>query len=327
MKPIPLIGHETWLKRIRTRTVRGRAAYYAMYSSYADGIVTDPALMMVPVDDHVVHRGDGVFETLKCVAGGIYNLRGHLERLLRSAEGIRLRTPCNLDELERIIVATAKAGGRPDAQIRVLLTRGPGSLGVNPNDCAEPQLYVVIGEPVRPFMEQRPQGARIGLSRLLPKPPPFAALKTCNYLPNALMAAEGTEQGYDFMVGLAPDDYILEGPTENILAITHDKRLVSPDAPDVLPGTTLDRIITLLDPLMLEGALNRIERRRIARAELMGAREVWICGTSHDLVAVTRVEETAVGDGTPGSLYTQLAPLLADDIRSNDLLRTHFHEI
>ena len=322
MKPVPHLDRDDWLARVDAQALQRAAPYYAMYSSYAGGIVTDPALMLVPVDDHVVHRGDGVFETLKCVAGGIYNLHAHLERLLHSAEGIQLQAPYTLAELERIIVATTRAGKRSDAQIRVLLTRGPGSLGVNPNDCPDPQLYVIVAPGARPFMETHPEGARIGFSRIPAKPPPFAALKTCNYLPNALMAAEGTARGYDFMVGLTEDDRILEGPTENVALITEDHQLAAPDAPDVLPGTTLERVIALMDMLTADGAVRDVTHRRVTRTELLRAKEVWICGTSHDLVAVTRVEDTPVGDGAPGPVHARVAPLLAQDIRTNAALRT-----
>ncbi len=319
---IPHMDRTDWLKRVDAGLARRPANYFSMYSSIVGGIVTDPALMAIPVDDHLVHRGDGVFETLKCVEGGIYNLRAHLERLTHSAEGIRLAAPFSMKESENIIVQTVRAGGRQDVQIRVLLSRGPGSLGVNPNDCPEPQLYVITAPLVRPFMETRPNGARIGLSRIPPKPPPFAALKTCNYLPNALMAGEGSERGLDFMIGLDADAHVLEGPTENLAVVTDDGWFVTPDAPHVLPGTTLDRVMALAGPLVASGMLKGIRKERLPRSVLAHAREIFILGTSHDVVAVTEVEDERVGTGAPGPVFAQLSSLLRADIRTNKERRT-----
>lgn len=322
MSKIPHIDRANWLKNVDARLARRPAPYYAMYSSIVGGIVTDPALMMVPVDDHVVHRGDGVFESLKCVEGGIYNLRAHLERLMHSAQGIRLTPPRTIVETEHIIVETAKAGGQANAQIRVLLSRGPGSLGVNPNDCPEPQLYVIMAPLVRPFMETHPNGARIGFSRIPPKPSPFASLKTCNYLSNALMAGEATARGLDFAIGLDAEGYLLEGPTENLAVITDDGWFLAPDAPFVLPGTTLERILALADPLFNDGTLKGIRRERVDRNDLERAREVMILGTSHDVVAVTEAEGAPIGGGTAGPVYAKLSALLINDIRTNNALRT-----
>lgn len=319
---IALIDRSNWLTRIDAHRADRNAQYDAMYSSVAGGIVTDPALMMVPVDDHVVHRGDGVFETLKCVANGIYNLRAHLDRLMQSANGIGLTPRHSLRELEEIIVETVRAGNRADAYIRVLLSRGPGSLGVNPADCPEPQLYVITAPLSKPFMETHPNGARLGFSRIPPKPPPFASLKTCNYLYNALMAAEGTARRLDYIVGLDAEDHALEGPTENIAVITHAGMFITPDAPHVLPGTTLERCMALADPLLSDGTLKDFRRERIKRAALARAQEILIFGTTHDVVAVTETEDEPVGTGKPGPVYERLSRLLREDIRTNTERRT-----
>jgi len=132
------------------------ANYYAMYSSVYGGIVTDPALMMVPVDDHMVHRGDGVFETFKCVNGSVYNMKAHLERLQHSASGLYFRLPWSLDEIGSIVVETVKAGARKDCLVRLFVSRGPGSFDVNPKDCPSPQLYVAVTSLKKPFMELHP---------------------------------------------------------------------------------------------------------------------------------------------------------------------------
>ena len=123
------IRHIQWSDLEGLTASPGASSYFAMYSSVWNGLVTDPALMLVPVDDHLVHRGDGVFETFKCLRGRLYNLDAHLRRLEASARAIELRLPWSQAEMVELIVQTVRAGGRRDALVRLLFGRGPGSLG------------------------------------------------------------------------------------------------------------------------------------------------------------------------------------------------------
>jgi branched-subunit amino acid aminotransferase/4-amino-4-deoxychorismate lyase len=129
------------------------ANYYAMYSTIWDGIVTNPLLMLVPVDDHMVHRGDGVFETFKCIDGNLYNMRDHLDRLERSAMALGLKPPRPREQIESIVRQTVRAGGQRNSYVRVFLSRGPGGFGVNRYESPACQLYVVAARMDPPFME------------------------------------------------------------------------------------------------------------------------------------------------------------------------------
>src|SRR3954467_12373564 len=95
--------------------------YSAFYSSQLGGIVTNPALMLIPFDDHMVHRGHGIFDTAGLVDGRIYDLDAHLDRFVRSAESSRLTLPCARDEMRSIIIRTTAASGRRDGSIRYWL--------------------------------------------------------------------------------------------------------------------------------------------------------------------------------------------------------------
>ena len=108
---IPVLDSKSWLERMNENRAFLGARFYAMYSSAARGIITDPAFMAVPMDDHLVHRGDGIFESFKCVDGQIYNLEAHLDRLDRSCTRVALSVPVNRTELREIIIQTVRAGG------------------------------------------------------------------------------------------------------------------------------------------------------------------------------------------------------------------------
>jgi branched-chain amino acid aminotransferase len=302
----PILNEADWLQRMRAQ--RAVRPYFAMYSSLIDGIVTDPTLMQVPVDDHLVHRGDGVFETLKSISGRIYQLEAHLDRLATSAAAIGLSLPRSKETLGELVTDTLAAGRQDNASIRILISRGPGSLGVNPYDCPQSQVYIVVGALVRPFMDAHPEGARVGFSQLPPKHPMFASIKTCNYLPNALMAKEARDRGLDFVIGLGLDDRVLEGPTENIAIVSEDGVLRTPQAPDVLPGTTLERVLALAGDLP-------VARVVLPRSALLRAREIFIIGTSHDIIAVSEFEGGNPLPGPQGPIFQRLAPRLQQDLQ------------
>ncbi len=305
------IDPATWLERLRDKQGL-RPLCYAMYSSFVDGVVTDPRLMMVPVDDHMVHRGDAVFETLKCVDSGIYNLRPHIERLMVSATGIGLTHSYSIGELEQLVVRTTRVAKQTSALIRILLSRGTGSMGVNPYDCVRPELYIIVSPAKPSFMERKPTGAQIAFTRIPAKPAPFAAIKHCNYLPNAMMAKEAADRAVDFVISCGADGRILEGPTENIALITADNALVAPDTPDILPGTTLARLMELASSLKAEGLLRDVRHQTLYADDVATAREIFIAGTSHDIIAVTQVDQRLY---PIGPIYQRLHAALQEDIR------------
>src|ERR1700752_3109067 len=129
------------LKALRARQP---VQFSAFYSSQLKGVVTDPALMVIPFDDHIVHRGHGIFDTAAIVDGKIYDLEAHLDRFLRSADRSKLRLPGSREEMRDIIVQTTAASGRRDGSIRYWLSSGPGSLELTPAKGAEPGFFVMV---------------------------------------------------------------------------------------------------------------------------------------------------------------------------------------
>ena len=297
------------------------ANYYAMYSSVLDGIVTDPALMVVPVDDHLVHRGDGVFETCKCVAGGIYNVDAHLDRLDRSASALSLKGRCGREELTKIMVATLRAGHHADALIRILLSRGPGSLGVSPQDCPETQLYVVAYHLLPPFMTRKPSGASVASSKVNPKEATYARVKNCNYLQNVLMKREAECLGVDFVVGFDEQDCMTESATENIGIVTPAGALLFPALEGILSGTTMLRVAALSESLVEEGVISRIGFEPLPREQVRDAAEILVVGTTHDVASVVAFDGHPVGDARPGPVGLRMNALLQDDIHNNVAMR------
>ncbi|MEI8243434.1 MAG: aminotransferase class IV [bacterium] len=299
-----------------------QANYFAMYSSLLDGLLTDPVLMQLPVDDHLVHRGDGVFETCKCVAGAIYQLPAHLDRLERSAAAIGIRWPAGMAAVRDLILETARAAGRGACSIRVILARGPGSFGVSPYESPAPALYIVVYGLGRVFMDVHPGGATVRRSRIPAKPAEMAEIKNCNYLPNVLMKREAVDWGVDFVVGYDARGFLTEGPTENAGLVTRGRELVFPRLENILAGTTMLRLAELARVLLDAGELRAIEFRDIAEDEVRAAAEVLVVGTTINVVAVRAYEGQPVGEGLPGSVWRRLQTLLEADVLKNPAMRT-----
>src|ERR1044072_1555157 len=130
--PLQRLNPDDVLARLQALRTRQPVAYSAFYSSQLGGIVTDPALMVIPFDDHMVHRGHGIFDTAGLIDGKIYDLEAHLDRFLLSAERSKLRVSPSRAEMRDIVVNTPAASGRREGSIRYWLSSGPGSLELTP---------------------------------------------------------------------------------------------------------------------------------------------------------------------------------------------------
>ena len=230
--------------------------YLAMYSSVLGGVVTDPFLMTVPVDDHMVHRGDGIFEAFKCVNGNIYNLRAHLERLERSARAVHLTLPASLEHITDLVIGTIRVAGARDCLIRLFVSRGPGGFTTNPYECPSSQIYVVACNPSVYPKELSTEGVLIKSSSIPVKKSYFANIKSCNYLPNVLMKKEAVDAGVQYTVSIDENGFLGEGSTENIGLVTPNRTLKFPRFARILKGTTVTRVAELAESLVADGKLD-----------------------------------------------------------------------
>lgn len=296
--------------------------YFAMYSSLYDGIVTDPALMVLPIDDHMVHRGDGVFEALKVVNGSIYNLAGHLDRLEQSASALTLPLPKDRQTLQDILDATIRTAGRKDVMLRIFVSRGPGSFGVNPYDCPASQLYVVVTALGTPFMQLHPEGAIVRTSRIAAKSAAMSHIKNCNYAPNVLMKKEAVDEGAHFTAGFDEHGFLTEGAVENMGIVSARGHLLFPKLERILAGTTMFRVMELGRALVPGGTLKGVAFGDITRDDILSASEFIITGTTINVVAGIQFDGHPIGTGKPGPVYQALDAALKTDMVSNAALLT-----
>ena len=314
-----LTGDEV-LSRLTALRARQPVNYSAFYSSQLGGIVTDPALMIIPFDDHMVHRGHGIFDTAAVVDGKIYDLEAHLDRFLLSAERSKLRLPGAREDIRNIIIKTTAASGRRDGSIRYWLSSGPGSLELTPAAGAEPGFFVMIfgglSYPERWYVE----GLRVMTTTYPIKAPLYAITKSSNYLPNVLMQMEAKEAGFDNGVFIDADGQVGESSNMNVAFVTTDNLLVHPKFDHILSGCTSLRLLELAHALRDQGVLKGVEVRDIPTAEAKSAREMLLFGSSIKVASVVQWDTQAIGDGKPGPVARALLELLEKDMRSGDRL-------
>ncbi|MFZ5585182.1 MAG: aminotransferase class IV [Thermodesulfobacteriota bacterium] len=315
--PLKIIAPDEAVERLKALPRPWAADYLAMYSAWVGGIVREPWLMSVPIDDHLVHRGDGVFEAMKCVNGRIYQLDAHLERLARSAQSIHLELPLDLGALRRMVIETTRAGGEREVMVRVYVSRGPGGFSTNPYECPRPGLYIVVSRLHPPAAEAYARGVRAGISLVPSKSGFYASVKSCNYLPNVLLKREAVVKGWDFALGLDESGHLSEGSTENVGLVDPQGRLLLPLPDHILEGTTVRRVVELARPLVGKGLIAAIEHRALEQADLNQAREMMLFGTTLDVLPITRLAGEPVGDGRPGPVAAALLGLIRQDIATS----------
>jgi branched-chain amino acid aminotransferase len=312
----PILTSDQALAKLQAAARPWALDYLAMYSSHWQGIITEPWLMTVPLDDHLVHRGDGVFEACKCINYGAYQLDRHLERLAASARAIFMDYPCTQERMKELCLDTLAAAQAKDCMLRIYLGRGPGSLTANPFDCAATSLYILVSVFHHPRPEIYTRGIKAGFSHLPVKVDTLAQVKSCSYLPNVLVKHEAARQGWDYALWVGPDGAVGECASENYIFLDHQGWLVFPAPGRIIEGLTMRRVRELAASLAEEGIIQGLAQREVSRQDLLRAREVMIVSTTIDVVPVTLLEDAPVGGGKAGPVARRLKELMEEDVLS-----------
>jgi len=319
MSNFAVLSADDVVSRFRGLRSRQPVQYWAFYSSQLGGVVADPSLMVVPFDDHMVHRGHGIFDTAGLVDGKIYDLEAHLDRFLLSAERSKLRLPGSREEMRDIIVKTTAVSGRRDGSIRYWLSSGPGSLDLTPAAGAEPGFFVMVFAGLSYPERWYTDGLRVMTTTYPIKAPLYAITKATNYLPNVLMQMEAKQAGFDNGVFIDSDGNVGESSNMNVAFVTRTGVLVHPKFDHILAGCTSLRLLELAQSLR-QGVINGIEVRDIPVAEARASREMLLLGSSIKVAPVIQWDAQPIGDGKPGPVSKALLRLLEEDMRSGDRL-------
>lgn len=286
-------------------------SYPAMYSSVYGGIILDRAMMVIPIDDHMVHRGHGVFDTAIILDGHLYELDVHLDRFLRSASKARINSPFPKSTLRSILIQLAAASNCKKGTLRYWLSSGPGDFLLSPAGCPKAAFYAVV---IKESFSQCKEGVKVITSTIPMKSPLFATMKNVNYLPNVLSKMEAEDKGASASIWVDEEGYIAEGPNVNVAFITHDKELVLPYFDKILGGCTAKRLLELAPKLVDQGKLKCVRTGNLTVEEGKGAAEMMYVGSTLPLLPIIAWDEQPIGDGNVGELTLALSDLLWDDM-------------
>ncbi|KAG1330368.1 D-amino-acid transaminase, chloroplastic [Cocos nucifera] len=285
--------------------------YMAMYSSIIGGITADPAAMVIPIDDHMVHRGHGVFDTAAIMDGYLYELDQHLDRFLRSASMAKVRLPFERSTMRNILVQTVGASGCRQGSLRYWLSPGPGDFLLSPSGCPNPALYAIVIEG-RSLPDRK--GVKVITSSIPMKSTQFAIMKNVNYLPNALSKMEAEENGAFAAIWLDDEGFVAEGPNMNVAFVTADRELLMPQFDKILSGCTAKRVLVLAEQLVEDGRLSRIRLGNVTVQEGKMAEEMMLIGSGIIVKPVLQWDDQVIGSGKEGPVARALFGLILEDM-------------
>ncbi|MBT3352715.1 MAG: D-amino-acid transaminase [Nitrospinaceae bacterium] len=318
MSSLQILGPEEVLSRLKGLREKQPVKFSAFYSSHIGGVVTDPALMVIPFDDHMVHRGHGIFDTAAIVDGKIYDLEAHLDRFHRSAAASKLTLPCERKEMREIIIQTTAASGQKNGSIRYWMSSGTGNLGLVPAADAESGFFVMIFPGLAYDDSYYTDGMRVMTTTFPIKPPLYAKTKSTNYLPNVLMQLEAKEKGFDNGVFTDTDGNVGEGSNMNMAFVTKDGILRHPRFDNILSGCTVLRLLELAPVLVDQGVIKGIKIGDIPVEEAKNAAEMMLIGSSIYVAPVVEWDGKTIGNGKPGPVAKAMRLLLEQDMRAGE---------
>jgi len=257
----------------------------------------------ISVFDHGLLYGDGVFEGLRSYNGKVFRLSEHVERLWNSAKAIWLTIPMTPDAMCEAIEETVRANSIKDGYIRVLVTRGAGSLGLDPNKCSNPQV-IIIADAISLYPpELYEKGLEIVTVSVMRTHP--AALnpriKSLNYLNNILAKIEGLQAGCIEALMLNHKGEVSECTGDNIFLVRKGVLYTPPIDAGILEGVTRQAVIDLAQAANIE-----VREVALTKHDVYIADECFLTGTAAEVIPVVKVDSRPIGSGKPGPLTLDL---------------------
>lgn len=270
---------------------------------YINGELFDKENAKISVYDHGLLYGDGVFEGIRSYNGKVFRMDEHLDRLWNSAKAIWLKMPLSKPDMSKAIYDTLAANGIKDGYIRVVVTRGVGTLGLDPTHCSQPQV-IVIADKIALYPEELYRKGLDLITVSVARTHPAALsprIKSLNYLNNILAKIEGIQAGCIEALMLNHKGEIAECTGDNIFLVRKGRLLTPPIDAGILEGVTRDAVIGLAREQGIE-----VCEIPLTKHDIYIADECFLCGTAAEVVPVVKVDSRTIGDGVPGPMTKQL---------------------
>ena len=270
---------------------------------YISGKFFDKENAKISVYDHGLLYGDGVFEGMRSYGGKVFRLAQHLDRLWDSAKAIWLTMPISKDEMAKAVNDTLARNQIKDGYIRLIVTRGAGALGLDPNKCANPQV-IVIADHIQLYPKEMYENGlsiitastiRNHSAALNPR------IKSLNYLNNIMAKIEGLQAGCVEALMLNAKGEIAECTGDNIFLVKNRRLMTPPLDAGILEGITRNAVMELAAAAGME-----VAEMALTKHDVYVADEIFLTGSAAEVIPVVKVDSRVIGDGKPGPITRDL---------------------
>lgn len=266
---------------------------------WLDGKLVDASDAKISVFDHGVLYGDGVFEGIRVYNRRVFELSAHIDRLYESAKSIRLVIPLGKKKLIAAIDKTVRTNEVVDGYIRLVVTRGIGTLGLNPLICNNPQVFI-IADNIQLYPEQLYETGMKIISATTVRNHPLAIppqAKSLNYLNNILAKIEALDYNVPEAIMYNHQGYVAEATGDNVFIVRNGVIYTPPAEAGLLEGITRDMVIRLAKKEGME-----VVQKNLTRFDLYVSDEFFLTGTAAEVIGIVEIDGRVIGDGRPGPI-------------------------
>ncbi|MHC4580227.1 MAG: branched-chain-amino-acid transaminase [Planctomycetota bacterium] len=270
---------------------------------WLDGKLVDREDAKITVFDHGLLYGDGVFEGIRVYNGNVFELEAHIRRLCESAKAIRLDMSMSTEELSEAVAETVSANAVTDGYVRLVVTRGVGTLGLNPFVC-ESSCVFIIADDIQLYPEELYEKGMKVISATTVRNHPLAIppqAKSLNYLNNILAKIEALDSGVPEAIMYNHEGYVAEASGDNVVLVRDGLLYTPPAEAGALPGITLSVIIKLARRENI-----RVVEKSLTRFDLYVCDELFLTGTAAEIIGIVEIDKRVIGDGKPGPITNLL---------------------
>lgn len=270
---------------------------------YISGKLFDKEDAKISVYDHGLLYGDGVFEGIRSYGGKVFRLEAHLKRLWDSAKAIWLTIPMSRETLAAAVYDTLRVNNIADGYIRLVVTRGAGTLGLDPNRTSDPQVIIITDHIALYPREMYEKGLEIVTVSVVRNHPAAMSprIKSLNYLNNILAKIEGLQAGCVEALMLNTKGEVAECTGDNVFLVRDGVLLTPPNEAGILEGVTRQAVIELARETGRE-----VREIALTKHDVYIADEMFLTGTAAEVIPVVKVDSRQIGSGKPGPITRDL---------------------
>ena len=282
---------------------------------WMNGGLVDENDAKLSVWDHGTLYGDGVFEGIRVYGGTVFESQAHIDRLYESARHIRLAIPYTKQEIVDALREAVRANELVDGYIRLIVTRGEGTLGLNPFKCVDPSVVIIADQIALYPEEMYENGMAVIIAKTLRTAPSMLSpsVKSLNYLNNIMAKIEAIDAGVAEAIMLNVDGNAAECTGDNIFIVKDAQVITPPPEAGMLIGITRGLVMSLAEKLGIA-----FSEQNITPEDIYAADECFLTGSAAEVISVTKVDGKPIGNGKVGPITKRLLRAYRDYIASGD---------